>query len=233
MLRSACMTKNTTPMRTGLLALALQCGIAASALAGGPALLELPLEGVTKDNRAQCIALFEKKMGKYLTGWDPARFTRDVTLVDAANTTSIRLRLGAGHVSLSAIEEVLAGSPFSIVREQLEFHGVLRLELKNVTDAQAMASSLATLDGKNLLFFAKSNDDGSTSITLSDPKRQSAPLFTHERLTTHIRKTGVQLVSINWGLSPGSAIEGDNLNFHCRPAYGARPIKSGNIAVRR
>ena len=56
-------------MAVGLAAFAFYLGVIADAHAGGASLLHLPIEGVTEENRAQCVKLFEQKFGEVLIDW--------------------------------------------------------------------------------------------------------------------------------------------------------------------
>ncbi len=56
--------KPSKKLEADIATLALQPGIIGGAHAGGPAILPLPIEGVTAENGHQSAKLFEEKLGK-------------------------------------------------------------------------------------------------------------------------------------------------------------------------
>lgn len=220
------MTANKTPLQAGLLALGIQIASITSSLAGGAALLELPINGVTPENSKQCVKLFEDQLGDVLSGWTNTS-SRDVSLIEHGTYTSIRMRLGRGHISLTKVEEILEGSPFSLKREQLEFVGVIRLRLEKVDDPEKFAAAIAKIDGKNLRHQSATTEDGQVIVTLSERNNDDTPLFTHQRLRNFLDAQGAKLVAIDWGISPEKSwTDRENIYFHCRKPYGARPVKA-------
>ena len=204
--------KPTKNLKLGLLVLALQLSVIGCVLAGGPAILHLPLEGVTAENSDQCTKLFEKKFGNILTNWKSG----DVKMIKDGNTNLVQLRPERGEISLSEVEHALKGSPFSIKREQLEFISVMQIRIENIADYEKVIRPLETLDGKKLQSHTVKGEDGNLFITLSGPNLKngkSIPLITHQRLSNYLTKHKIKLISISWG------------NGHHRGApFGARLV---------
>ena len=56
--------KPSKKLEAGIVTLTFPPGIIVGAQAGGPAILPLPIEGVTAENGHQCAKLFEEKLGR-------------------------------------------------------------------------------------------------------------------------------------------------------------------------
>lgn len=191
-------------MKVGLAVFALQLGIIANAHAGGASVLQLPIEGVTKENSDQCAKLFEKVFSSVLINWKNG----NVKMIKEGSTNLVQLRPERGQISLSEIERALKGSPFSIKREQLVYVSLLRLHIGKVEDHEKHVDALANLDGKKLTTHFVVNADGSLWITLRDPTRNAAisvrekrekTLMTHRRLTRYLSENKIDLIAISWG----------------------------------
>ncbi|MFT5467824.1 MAG: hypothetical protein ACI8UO_002931 [Verrucomicrobiales bacterium] len=190
----------TNKLKTILAAFALQLGIFAGANAGGPAILHLPIEGVTSENSDQCAKLFEEKFASVITLWKGG----DIKMIKDGSTNLIQVRPENGQISLSDVEKALEGSPFSIKREQLEFISVVQLRIEKIEEPEKLVRALETLDGKKLQGYAHKETDGILLITLMDPRlnippdeRGVMPLITHQRLTSYLSENGVKLISIS------------------------------------
>lgn len=205
----------TIMMKTALVAFALQLGVIASTQAGGPAILQLPIEGLTAKNSDQCVKLFETKFASVLSSWDNG----DVKMIKVGSTHFVQLRPELGHISLSDVEKALKGSPFSINREQLMYISVIQLRIGKIENHKKLVHALATLDGKKLTGYSRKHEDGTITITLFSPELNKAheeaglvhPLFSHKRLTGYLSKNKVKLISISWGN-----------NHHRGAPFGAR-----------
>lgn len=131
--------KPTDRIKTGLVALALQFGIVAGAHAGGPALLQLPLEGVTAKNSTQYTKLIEEKLGVVVSGWNNSASGNREKVKDGS-TNVIQFQLGRKDALLSDVEKVLEGSPFTIKREELEYFGVVQLRIGKIADHEKLTT---------------------------------------------------------------------------------------------
>jgi hypothetical protein len=204
---------STKTTKAGLGALALQLGIVAGLDAGGPGRLQLPLAGVTAKNGNQCIKLFEEKLGDFLTranGTSPGR--GHVVMVKKGSTNLIQISFARGQISLSEVEKALEGSPFSINREEFEHVGLVQLRIGKIANHEKLIGALADVDGKKLRSQVVKDKDGSLLITLRDRKLMGSPLFTHQRLTSFLSKSKINLIEISWGAT------------HCSAPFGARPV---------
>ncbi|MGI9243888.1 MAG: hypothetical protein ACR2RV_24035 [Verrucomicrobiales bacterium] len=191
-------------MKASLVAFALQLAIVASAHAGGPAILQLPIEGVTEENSHQCAKLFEEKFRPVLTSWNKpvAGGYLGARMIKNGATNLIVLRPERGEISLSEIDKALKGSPFTVKREQLEYIRLMQLRIGKIKDHEKLVKALATLDGKKLLTDTVEDTDGSLFITLSVPhpeRGKSDPLITHQRLSRFLSKNKINLIEISWG----------------------------------
>lgn len=191
----------------GLTTLGLHFGGTANVQAGGASLLQLPIEGITAENQAQCKQLFEKTFRPILINWKNG----DAKIIKDGSTDMIVLRPDHGQISLSDVERALKGSPFSIKRDQLEYFSLLRLRIKKVVDYQTHVKALATLDGKKLQTHSVENKDGSIWITFRDVTRNSTTpraekrkrsLITHQRLTSYCTQNKINLLEVSWGRIP-------------------------------
>ena len=198
-------TNPTTTLKAALIALALS----ATAHAGGPALLQLPVEGVTPKNSAQCEKLLEEKLGPSLSNWNNGAQGGDVQMLVKDSQNLIQLRPGRAPLSLADIETVLKGSPFSIKRDQLEFIGVMHVQVGKMNDHEKFAEQLAAIDGKNLMAYSEVTKDGNVMITLTLHNKG----VTHKRLTSYLTENKVDLIAISW-----------SGRFHCRAPFGARLV---------
>jgi hypothetical protein len=191
-------------MKASLVAFALQLAIVASAHAGGPTILQLPIEGVTEENSHQCAKLFEEKFGPVLINWKNG----DVRIIKDGSTNLVALRPDRGQISLAEVEKVIEGSPFSIRREQLEYFSLVRLRIGKVPNHEKHIKGLASLDGKKLQAQYVENKDGSLWITLRDtarntaisfPEKRKRSLVSHKRLMKHLSENKIELLEISWG----------------------------------
>ena len=201
-------TNPTNTMKAALMALALTT----AAYAGGPALLQLPVEGVTPKNSAQCEKLLEEKLGPVLANWKNGAGGDDVKMLVKDSLNLIQLRPGRDQLSLGDVEKALKGSPFSIKRDQLQYVGVVQLQIGEMKDHKKFVSKLAALDGKNLVTMTEKSKGGGLLITLRDPKYGIGVVISHQRLTSFLTENKVKLNSISWCG-----------RFHCGAPFGARP----------
>lgn len=201
---------------SALVALALT----AVANAGGPALLQLPVEGVTSKNSDQCEKLLEEKLGPVLSNWNNPARGGDVRMIVEKPTNLVQLRPGRSQLSLGEIEKALKGSPFSINREQLVYVGVVQFEIGKMEDHEKLVSKLGELDGVKMGVSAEKNKDGTILITLSDPQHRAGVIVTHKRLAGFLAENNLELNAVSW-----------SGRFHCRAPFGAR-TKASKVAGR-
>lgn len=221
------MTTNPILLKAGFLILGLHLTLASSAHAGGPALLDLPITGLNAKNGPQLVeqlsTRLEDKLGPH----------GQVSLAAAGRDGLVRIRLGWNRiVTLDDVDRALQGTEFRIDRNQLQFFGVVRLEVKGIKDLAALETALAPeADQKNLL--TRPLKEGTTAITITDPRRDPGNLFTHRDLIRIVKEHGGQLTSINWGNTDAEGVtERENVSFHCRQPYGARLLSSATLPAR-
>ena len=131
-------------------------------IAGGPACLSVPVEGVTADNAPACGELLSVKLADHLASGSPR-----VELRQQGNQWYLTCYLGK-DVSLSDISAALKGSPFSVPRDKLHFFGHVALEIDAGKAApKKLLADLTTLEHVSIA--ASDPKDGHLSVTVDMP----------------------------------------------------------------
>ena len=120
------------------------CLFPAQLLAGGPAWLVVPIDGVTSTNQERCSQLLasglEQAVFEIQNGTSPVQIQKHLNQWYA----TFHLR---DDVKLSEIEAALKGSPFSIPRDRLRLFGHVILEIKSQSaDLKPLKGQLAALE---------------------------------------------------------------------------------------
>jgi hypothetical protein len=146
----------------------------AQLLAGGPARLCLPIDGVTANTAAVCGKLIGDRLGDKLLPRPPLR---DVVLEQHENQWYALFYLaGETDVKLSEIDAALHGSKFSVPSDKLRFFGPVRLEVEvRTADREALVIDLAAL--QHVEVEESSHQDGALLVTLILPENGSRDVF--------------------------------------------------------
>lgn len=214
------MTTNPILMKAGLLLVGLHLTVVSTAQAGGGAYLDLPVTGLTNRTGPQLIEQLssglEPKLGKH----------GKVTLPTAGRDGTVRILLGWNRIlTLDDVDEALKGSEFRVDRNQLQFFGAIRLEVKGIDDLDALKKALFP-EGSEHSFFSRNGAEATTVLTITSARRGQNALFTHRELQRIMGEQGGQLTSINWGNTDALGVtEAENTCFHCRDPYGARRLE--------
>jgi len=208
----------------GFVALVFQLGMIAKVFAGGASVLHLPIDGITEENKEQCVKIMAEKFAPVLTNWRNGL----VEVFKDDSTYFIQLRPERGQLTLSEIEKALDGSPFSIKRDHLEYFSLIRLHLGKMEDREKHVKALSSVDGKKIHSHTIENPDGTVLVILRDTLRNKAvpvsvhrsrSLMTHKRLTDYLSKNKIDLLAISWG---------DHSRNHSKgwrgDSFGARPV---------
>jgi hypothetical protein len=114
------------------------------AMAGGPPMLCLPIDGVTAENVDECTELLTTKLEGKL--FPKAEGFREIEVRQFADQWYVTFYF-ADDVALSEVETALEGSSFSIPRERLHFFGYVVLEIDaGASAAKELAAGLDTLE---------------------------------------------------------------------------------------
>jgi hypothetical protein len=133
-------------------------------LAGGPARLSFPVEGVTAKNADVCAKLLTSGLEDKVLTYDESP---GVQVVERGDQWYVAFAMG-DDVHLSDIEAALKGSDFSVSRERLRLFGHVVLEIE-VGDAQGKAL-LATFDSLEFALVADfEGKDGRFQVTIDMP----------------------------------------------------------------
>ena len=221
------MTVNLTPLKAGLCALGIHLATPSSLHAGGAPWLDLPIDGITADNRARAVALLQERLAPSLgahsqPGW------QSVQILEAGHRGIARLRLGTGQLTLADVRRALAGTPFSIDPDRLSYHGIVRITTSRVDDDARLSKALVAATGNKAEVLVQAEANGTTSFIVADPDRgrNYFPLFTHQALTQLLAAHAADLHSLSWGSSAHSRREPPRFAFHCRRPYGARRVEN-------
>ena len=216
---------NTSPSRrravTGLaIAAGLFLTYAPAAHAGGPALLRLPVDGITEENQAACIALLEEKLKDQLM-----RTGDHVTIQDGGN---VQFQLGVDSpISLNTVRESLAGSDFKIPTHRLILTGTVRLEVGGAEDPQGIADALRP--DKSTIIEVKEFDDGTATILIGErsrhtEQRRARPLRALRDVERIVAKHDAKLLDVRWGSEAKKYGQEDHMHWFCRDPYGVERI---------
>ena len=218
------MNRNHRSTRIALGLAAALMAVTPLAQAGGLAPLQVGIEGLTKDNRAQCEKLLRTAFADQLVGGGKNHY--DVTFAHLDTTPVARLQIDQKPLSLAALEKALKDSPFSIKRNSLQFQGVVRLHVSGTRDRKALSEALRKEGDASVHVIAGDND--LTTVLVSGTS--DAPLFTYQRLTAVLEGQGAKLDAVTWGRAK-DAREPDL--WHCRKPFGARHASPATAARSR
>jgi hypothetical protein len=218
-------------------------------MAGGPAWLCLPIDGVTSQNSGSCAALLTAR----LAGKRPshAPWNRDVQIREHENQWYLTFYMGK-NVALREVEAALAGSEFSVPRDRLRLFGHVVLEID--AGKQVPKQFLADLEALPFASVAESTAEqdrllvtvdmpypaaGSSperdfagwdkfhrSDLSSDPATKTEPPATADKLPGYdalrrlAARHGVGLKDIHW-----------NPRYACRPLGGVAAASAQSAAT--
>jgi hypothetical protein len=151
--------------RTSQISVAAAIALApALLLAGGPARLSLPIEGVTAETADACAKLLTSGLEDKVLTYEESP---GVQIVERGDQWYAAFAMG-DDVRLSDIDAALKGSDFSVSRERLRLFGHVVLEIES-GDAQSKALR-ANLDSLEFVSVAESEGkDGRFQVTIDMP----------------------------------------------------------------
>jgi len=170
------------------------------ALAGGPARLRLPVDGITPQNEKACAKLMREILTELAS-----RPVDPVSVKDGYVTMTVT----TVPISLTELGDSLKGSAFSIPIDQLYFDGALRIEIDKTKDLKKITADLRT-DPYTTVSTMKS---GNGPISILVKNRNELPLVSYSDIEWIVKAHGGELLDIKWG--------GKFTHWTCGPPLGA------------
>jgi hypothetical protein len=237
--------------KTSCLAVAALLLLAPPLLAGGPAWVSVPIDGVTAENAKAASEELTAKLKSFFPRVEGQRW--GIQFPHYRDQTYLVFRIGS-EVGLSDIEKALKGTSFSVPREKLHLFGDAILEIDTSTrwpmklladlDKRFTYASLAKVDATDGQFLVTINMPYPTDTSLreesvrwssfhfhdfaADRSKRSLPaarpemLLGYEALSDLVSEHGATLKDIRW-----SPIYG------CRPLGGVAAAATGDVVSAR